>query len=92
LASDIKQVTTEQEKTLAEFSLTIDSYCFTPLHHDLKRHTICRNVHVWGQQAQYIAEHAKLGDQFIIEGKLNYSRNEGKTQFLDAKHAILLKK
>ena len=91
LSSDIKLVTTEQEKHLAEFTLTIDSYCFTPLHHELKRHTITRTIHVWGKQAQYIAEHAELGDQFIITGQLNYSQHEGQSQFIDAQQAILLK-
>jgi single-stranded DNA-binding protein len=91
LSSAIKLVTTEQEKILAEFTLTIDSYCFTPLHHELKRHTITRNIHVWGSQAKYIAEHAKLGDQFIIEGKLNYAHHERQSQYLDAQQAILLK-
>jgi len=91
LASEIKLVTTEHNKILAELSLTIDSYCRTPLSNELKRHTLSRELHIWGKQAQYIAENAKMGDQLIIDGKLNYLNNEHKSQFIDAQQAVLLK-
>lgn len=91
LSSDVKLMTTEHNKTLAELTLTIDSYCYTPLSNELKRHTLSRNIHIWGKQAQYISDNAQIGDQFIIDGKLSYVHNETKSQFIDAQQAVLLK-
>jgi len=61
--------------------------------HNQQKHTFTleRPVHIWGKQAQYLAEKASLGDKLIIEGKLSYLNNSEKSQLLDAKQIILVK-
>jgi single-stranded DNA-binding protein len=53
---------------------------------------VCRPLHIWGTQASYIKQHATLGDEIIVDGKLSYLNNEEKSQFLDAKQVLLQKK
>ncbi|MFT6249177.1 MAG: hypothetical protein ACJAZQ_002451, partial [Cognaticolwellia sp.] len=44
-----------------------------------------RELHVWGKQAEYIVEHAVVGDSVMVEGKLSYLTSADKAQFIDAK-------
>ncbi|MGB1198056.1 MAG: single-stranded DNA-binding protein [Thalassotalea sp.] len=89
--SDVRLVTTESNKQLAELTLTINYYSYSPVTHDLKSVELTRPLHVWGSQALYIKEHANIGDEIIVDGKLSYLNNEEKSQFLDAKQVLLQK-
>ena len=92
ISSDVRLVTTESNKQLAELTLSISYYAFSPITHELKSIELSRPLHIWGKQALYIQQHATLGDEIIVDGKLSYLNNEEKSQFLDAKHVLLQQK
>ncbi|MEW6990583.1 single-stranded DNA-binding protein [Colwelliaceae bacterium 6441] len=91
IQSEIKLVQTESNHQLAELVIAMNFYTFSPITQELRCIDITRTVHVWGTQAQYLAEHVKVGDELIIDGKLNYLNNNSKTQLIDAQHVILQK-
>ena len=90
LASPIKLMTTEQEKLLGEGVLTIKHQVISPVSGQRQEFTLQRPFHVWGKQAQYIHDHAIVGSQMVIEGKLSYQNNAAKAQFIEAKQTVLL--
>ena len=90
IASDIKLVTTEHDKTLAEVIVESKQHIYSAITQQSYVVTIQRPVHVWGKQALYIAEHGKINDQIIVDGKLSYLNNKNKNQFIDAHQAVLL--
>ena len=85
LASPIKLMTTEQEKLLGEGVLTIKHQVISSVSGQRQEFTVQRPFHVWGKQAQYIHDHAVVGSQMVIEGKLSYQNNATKSQFIEAK-------
>jgi len=91
LTSTFALKTTENNKMFAEAMFSITQQTQTV--HDQHKHifTIERPIHVWGKQAQYLSESAQVGDNLIIEGKLNYLKNIEKSQFIEAKQIILSK-
>jgi len=91
LVSNFVLKTTENNKMFAEATLSITQQTQTA--HNQQKHifTIERPIHVWGKQAQYLSENAKVDDNLIIEGKLNSLKNAEKTQFIEAKQIILSK-
>jgi len=91
LTSTFSLKTTENNKMFAEALISISQQ--TQTSHDQQKHvfTIQRPVHVWGKQAQYLSENAQIGDNLIIEGKLNYLKNTEKSQFIEAKQIIFSK-
>lgn len=90
LVADIKIVTTEHGKELAEIFLQSNYLVHSPITNLSHTVNITRPVHVWGKQAQYLFEHAQLNDQIIVDGKLSYLNNKDKSQFIDAHQAVLL--
>jgi single-stranded DNA-binding protein len=92
IVSDIKVLTTENDKELTEIIVESKQHVFSSI--TLKSHvvTIQRPVHIWGKQALYLAEHGNINDQIIIDGKLSYLNNKNKNQFIDAHQAVLLAK
>ncbi|WP_448565077.1 single-stranded DNA-binding protein [Thalassotalea ganghwensis] len=91
LVSDIKLVTTQSNKLLAEFLLAIDYYVYSPITHELRRIELERPVHCWGSLASYIHEHGRIGQEIIVDGKLSYLNNESKSQLIESKQIILQK-
>jgi len=89
--SDIQLVTTEQNKELAEFQISISHQVHSPVTQNIHTFNLERLVHVWGKQAHYLKEHAQINDQVVIEGRLNYFTNATKSQFIEAKQVVLLK-
>jgi len=89
--SPIKFVKTEQNKELAELTLLTNFFVHSSITQELKNIEIKRPIHIWGKQASYINEQAKMGDQLIIEGKLSYLNNTNKSQLIDSQQVILLK-
>ena len=92
IVSDIKLMTTEHNKELIEVILESKQQVFSAITHQSHVVTIQRPVHVWGKQALYLAEHGKINDQIIVDGKLSYLNNKNKNQFIDAHQAVLLTK
>lgn len=90
LISPIKLMTTEHKKLLGEASLTITHQVRSPLSGKIEQFTVERPFHVWEKQAQYLHDHAKAGDQMVIEGKLSYFNNANKSQFIETTQAVLL--
>ncbi len=91
ITSAIKLVETENSNQLAELQLAINYYNFSPITQELRSVEIIRTMHVWGKQAQHLAEHAQENDEIIVDGKLSYINNSEKSQLLDAKHVVLQK-
>jgi single-stranded DNA-binding protein len=89
--SPIKFVKTEQNKELVELTLLSNFLVHSPITQELKNIEIKRPIHIWGKQATYINEQAKIGDQLVIEGKLSYINNTKKSQLIDSQQVILLK-
>ena len=90
LSAPIKLMTTEHDKQLGEGILMIKHQIISPISNKLQEFIVQRPFHVWGKQAQYLTEHAKVGSQMVIEGKLNYLNNADKSQFIEAKQTVLL--
>lgn len=91
ITEPVKVITTEYDKQLAEIPLSIEHYVYSPLTQSSHHHVIIRPIHVWGKQAEYIAENASVGDQLIIEGKLSYLNTVSKSQYIEAQQTVLLK-
>ncbi len=91
VSNSVKLVTTENNKELAEVMIMSNFLVYSPITQKLKNIKIERTIHIWGKQALYINEHAKVGDQLIFEGKLSYINNVNKSQLIDCHQAILLK-
>jgi len=91
ISSDINLVLTEHNKELVALNLTINHLVYSPVTQLTQNISIERSVHIWGKQAHYVKDKAKVGDQLIIDGKLSYLNNSKKSQFLDAHQVILLK-
>lgn len=88
---NIKLVQTENNKHLAELNIVIDFYSFSPITQELRSINIERTVHVWGEQALYLNEHATINDEVIINGRLSYLKDATKSQLIDAQDVILQK-
>mgnify|MGYP000566086196 CR=1 FL=1 len=91
ISSDIKLVTTESNKQLAEFQLAMSFYSFSSITQELRSISVERTLHVWGKQALYIKENAAINDELIINGRLSYLKDATKSQLIDAQDAILQK-
>jgi len=91
ISSEINLVLTEHNKELVALNLTINHLVYSPVTQLTQNISIERSVHIWGKQAHYVKDKAKVGDQLILDGKLSYLNNGKKSQFLDAHQVILLK-
>ncbi len=91
LSQPIQLVRTEKNKELAEAVVTIHHQVFSSVNQSIQNYSVTRPIHIWGKQGRYLHEHAKIGDELVIDGKLNYLKNNEKSQFIDAKQVVLLK-
>ncbi len=78
-------VTTPNNKTLAQMSITINQSVYSVDKQCWQNHKVERELHVWGKQAQYLVENAQLSDNIMVEGKLSYLATADKTQFIEGK-------
>ncbi|MBA6414504.1 single-stranded DNA-binding protein [Colwellia sp. 6M3] len=92
IISDINVLTTEHNKDLTEVIVESEQQIFSAITHKYHTVTIQRPIHVWGKQALYLAEHGKINDQIVVDGKLSYLNNKNKNQFIDAQQAVLIAK
>mgnify|MGYP000066567753 CR=1 FL=1 len=90
--SEINVLTTEHNKELTEITVESEQQIFSLITHKYHLVKIQRPIHVWGKQALYLAEHGKINDQIIVDGKLSYLNNKNKNQFIDAQQAVLISK
>ena len=84
-------ITTENNKVFAEASISIVQQLLTTNKQQKHAVQIQRPIHIWGKQAQYLAEKAQVGDGLIIEGKLGYLNKVPKKQLIEAKQVLLTK-
>jgi len=92
ITSDIQLVTTEHNKQLATFNVSIAHQAFSEQKQTMLSHHITRSVHVWGKQASYLHKHASSGMNIVIEGRVGYENNPAKSQYIEANQVHLLKK
>ncbi len=91
LLTPFRLITTENNKVFAEASISIIQQLLTANKQHKHSVKIQRPIHIWGKQAQYLAEKAQVGDGLIIEGKLGYLHNAQKAQLIEAKQILLTK-
>ncbi|MFT7008064.1 MAG: single-strand DNA-binding protein [Colwellia sp.] len=85
IASTPQLIKTQNNKSLAQVNITINQRIYSIDKQCWQNILIERELHVWGKQAQYLVDHAVVGDSVMVEGKLNYLTSADKTQFIDAK-------
>ena len=90
LISKPQLITTLNNKNLAQANISINQQEYSVEKQCWQNHKIERELHVWGKQAQYLVEHAQLGDNIMVEGKVSYLATADKEQFIEAKTVHLL--
>lgn len=89
LVSEVKLVTTENNVSLAEFSVTINEPGFVESDHHFKGQKITRLVHLWGKSAEFFANKASLNQQILIDGTVSYLSTNKKQHLIEAKKVII---
>jgi len=92
ITSEVQLVTTEHNKQLATFAVSITHQTFSEQKQAMISHQISRSVHAWGKQAAYIHKHATAGMSVVIEGRVGYENSTAKSQYLEANQVHILKK
>ncbi|MGL1957595.1 MAG: single-stranded DNA-binding protein [Colwellia sp.] len=85
-------MTTEYNKTLAQVNVTINQHIYSTEQQCWQIIPVDRALHLWGKQALYLHEKAAEGDDIVIEGKLSYTSNAEKSQFIEGNKIHLFKK
>ncbi len=91
LISQPKLMLTEQNKNITQANIAINQHVYDTDKQVWQTITVERAIHVWGKQAQYIAEKGNIGDDLMLEGKLSYSSSAVKEQFIEVKNIHLFK-
>lgn len=85
IASTPQLIKTQNNKSLTQVNVTINQRVYSIDRQCWQNILIERELHVWGKQAEYAAEHAQIGESVMVEGKLNYLTSANKAQIIDAK-------
>jgi single-stranded DNA-binding protein len=91
LISQPQLMLTEKNKQLTQAKISINQHVY---HNDKQNWhilTVEREIHIWGKQAQYLADNGEISDELIIEGKLSYASNANKSQFIEVMKLHLFK-
>jgi single-stranded DNA-binding protein len=91
ILSEPKLLTTENNKKLAQVIVGINQYVYSNNKQAFHRVNIERPIQLWGKQAQHLCDTAKVDDKLVIEGRLAYSKDSDKAQFIDGKNVHLIK-
>ncbi|MCP4989779.1 MAG: single-stranded DNA-binding protein [Colwellia sp.] len=89
LISQPKLMLTEKNKSIAQANVAIHQHIYNTDKQAWQIITVERAIHVWGKQAQKLAEQANRGDEVMLEGKLSYASSANKEQFIDVKNIHL---
>ncbi len=92
ISSDVHLVTTEHNKQLATFDISIAHQAFSEHKQAMMPHQITRSVHVWGKQATYLSNNATKGMHVIVEGRVSYDNSNARTQYIEANQVHMVKK
>ena len=85
IASTPQLIKTQNNKSLTQVNITINQRVYSIDKQCWQNILIEREIHVWGKQAEYMHDHALVGDSVMVEGKLSYLTSANKTQFIDVK-------
>lgn len=91
LASKPQLVTTQNNKQLAQVNIAINQQIYGIDKQSWQNVLVERELHVWGKQALSLVEKTDVGDNIMVEGRLNYLTSGDKTQFIDGKMVHFLK-
>jgi len=91
LTSQPQLMQTEHNKQLTQATVSINQHIFNNDKQNWQNLIVEREIHIWGKQAQYLAEKAEIGDELIVEGKLSYASNANKSQFIEVIKVHLFK-
>ncbi len=91
LVSEPKLMLTEQNKNICQANIVINQHIYNTEKQKWQTLSVERVIHVWGKQAQYLAEHGNIGDDLMVEGKLSYTNGVNKEQFIEVKNMHLFK-
>ena len=91
LTSTPKLMLTEQNKNICQANVVINQHIYNAEKQKWQTLSVERAIHAWGKQAQYLAEHGKIGDDLMLEGKLSYTNGVNKEQFIEVKSVHLFK-
>ena len=86
LSSKPKLMLTEHNKHITQASIVINQHNYNADKQIWQTLSVERAIHVWGKQAQYLAEHGEIGDELMLEGKLSYTSGVNKDQFIEVKN------
>lgn len=92
VSSDIQLVTTEHNKQLATFDISIAHQAFSEHKQIMLPHQITRSVHVWGKQTAYLSNNMTKGTHIIIEGRVSYDNSNMRKQYIEANQVHIVKK
>ena len=92
LTSAPQLMLTEHNKQLAQATVAINQHVYSTEKEQWQNVTIERPIHIWGKQAQYLAEQGAKDDELVIEGKLSYASNTHKSQYIEVLKLHLFKK
>ncbi|MDO6486372.1 single-stranded DNA-binding protein [Colwellia sp. 6_MG-2023] len=90
LSSVPKLITTQNNKNLAQVTIIINQQDYSVDKQCWLSHQVAIELQVWGKQAQYLVDNAKVNDSVMVEGKLSYLATADKKQFIEAKTVHLL--
>jgi single-stranded DNA-binding protein len=91
LTSTPKLMLTEQNKHITQANIMINQHIYNTDKQAWHTITVERAIHVWGKQAQSLAENGEVGDELMLEGKLSYISGANKDQFIEVKNVHLFK-
>ena len=91
IVSQPQLMTTESNKTLAQVNVIINQHIYSTDKQCWQTIPVERALHLWGKQAHYLHKNASVGDDIVIEGKLSYTANAEKSQFIDGNKIHLFK-
>ncbi|MBU2872147.1 single-stranded DNA-binding protein [Colwellia sp. E2M01] len=91
LTSKPKLMLTEQNKNISQANIVINQHIYNTDKQAWQTVSVERAIHIWGKQAEYIAENGDIGDELMLEGKLSYTSTANKEQFIEVKNAHLFK-
>ena len=74
---------TEHNKQLTQADVAIHQYVYSNDKQCWLTLSTERKIHIWGKQAQYLAENAEIGNELMLEGKLSYASDTNKSQFIE---------
>jgi len=90
IISSPKLIKTPNNKQMLQLNISIAQQVYDVDKQQWRTIPLERELHLWGTQAQTLADKAKLSDSIVIEGKLSYLSSGNKMQFIEGKTAQVL--